>query len=347
MIARVAMSPGAVASLNAAGAPADVFLRHAAICEAVEAHGYLVFANTDEGRQFVQAIKTAGPEAQAMWTKLVNRFSRAGRFENLTPPNDCGLDEITTLSDLASGWGLRTDLAVVPDDRASEVFGLAATTMSVIDPSSGIDIARAGAAAVSGTLAAYKQASRASVLIKDQSREVLWSGVLLPIARVSRSIRIVDRYVFKSLAQMTLRGAAADGFLAWLLHHLNRAAMDGCRVEIIGCDQRPDGQPRDADAAADLIRGIFSPTGGRLSCIEVVCAQPASYLPHDRHIGSSLGVGVVFPDSLDEFDTLAIRNPEGVEFSYRSDPAAVQKLQEAERRYAEDISAHRCRVYTR
>jgi hypothetical protein len=250
-----------------------------------------------------------------------------------------GLDEVAGPRELADGWSPRTDVAVVPDDRATSVFGLPETVMARIDPTSGIDIARAVAAAAAGTFAECKQNARASVLPTGSSREDLWQRALLPIARVSRSMTVVDRYIFKNLAQLTARGKEQDGFLVWLMGKLDAAALEGCELKVIGYDQRPSGDPVDADAAAELVRNAWTAAGGRLGAIRVVAAQPASYLPHDRHISSSIGVGITFPESFDAFDQATIATDEGVEYSYRSDPMAVEKLQTAERRFEDDRSA--------
>ena len=297
MIARVAMSPAAVASLDAGISPADVFLRHAAICDTLEAHGFLVFSSDEEGRQFVRTIKATGPEVQALWTQLVGEFQRTGRFMTLNPPCPRGLDELVDLHEFAAGWVPNTDAAVVPDDRATAVFRLAPGVMSQVDSGSGIDVARAPAAAVSGRLAAYKRASRASVIPKDGSREELWRKTVLPIARVSRSLRIVDRYLFTNLANRTRGGSGNTSFVAWILEHLDQEAFDDCEVTLIGYHERRPGEPVDADAAVALVRDVFV-GGGQIGSLDVVTAQSASYLPHDRHISSSIGVGITFMGEL-------------------------------------------------
>ena len=347
MIARVAISPGAVESLSTGG-PADVFLKHASLCEAVEAHGFLVFGNEDEGREFVRKIKDSGPEVQAMWNKLVTGFRLNGRFMNIAPPCPSGLDDVADLRDFANGWTPDTDLAVVTDARASEFFGLPATVMCQTDPTSGIDIARAAAASVTGPLAGYKYTGRASVLAEGTSREVLWHDALLPIARVARSINLVDRHIFTNLGNRVASGRGKDSIIGWILDHLDRASFDGCRVTLIGYHGRPGDDPVDADAAADLVQQVFDAPGRRLHSIEVVTAQHASYLPHDRHISTNLGIGVSFLESFDElFEGDTVGTEEGVEFSYRSEPEALEKLQKSEGRFERDRSARRVRAYTR
>ena len=96
-----------------------------------------------------------------------------------------------------------------------------------------------------------------------------------------------------------------------------------------------------------MIKGIFRAPGGRLSGVDVVATQPASYLPHDRHISSSIGVGLTFSGSFGTFDQPTISQDEGIEFSYRSEPAAFEKLQKAERRFEDDRSAGRRAAFTR
>jgi hypothetical protein len=346
VIARVAVGASAVESLSATGTRAEVFARHASICEALEAHGYLVIGNNDEGRELVRAIRASGSEAAQVWAQLVTRFKRVGRLKNIDPPCPAGLDELTEIEQLRSGWATDTDLAVFPDDRAT-LFGVPENELSQLDAPSGIEIARAAAASFAPPISRFKASRDAGVLECGATRERLWDEVLMPIARISRSLIVVDRYLFTNLGNRVAGGQGADSFIAWLLERLDRDAQAGCTAVLVGYDERPDGGVRDAEAAAQLVRAVYAAGGDRLAGVDVVTTQPAGYLPHDRHISASVGVGVSFASGFGALDRTTISALEGVEWAYRFHPDAVQKLQTAEQRFLSDRSAQRAIAYVR
>ena len=346
MIARLALSPNAIRSLSEVGTPADIFGRHSALLEALEAHGFLVFGTVEERKDVQRAVKEAGLETERLWMRLMTRFARSGRFTDLNPPSTRSLDEIANINDLRAAWAPNTDVAVVPEARA-DIFEIPPDQMLATDEISGIESVRAPVAPFMGTLAHYKATRNKQVIPKDESRDVLWQEAIRPIARVASSVNIVDRYIFKHLADLDADGRADESLVAWILDRLDREALPGCHVTLIGYDARPHGNPVDADAAAALVRSVFTAAGDRISTIEVVTAQPASYLPHDRHISANLNVGLTFLESFDSLDGDLISSPEGIEYSYRFDPDAIDKLQTSERRFEEDRSARRVVAYSR
>lgn len=348
MIARAALSPAAVLSLGAGGTPADVFARSFSLCQALEAHGLLVFANDIEGRELIQAIKeleAEHPEVQGIWTRLAAKLGKAGRFIHHQPPSDKRLDNLSAITELVPEWMDCTDIAVVANDKADEL-GLATNEMVRHDTASDIDVARAPAAAFTGAFMTCR-ADAEGVLAKDTPREELWDKCFLPLARVSKRLTLLDRYLFQNLADLTAGGRAAGGFMAWLLDHVDREAKDGCELEIIAFRGEPGQQPEDGAAAAQLVDDVFSGAGGRLSRIDLVVTQPAGYLPHDRHLSSNLGLTVTFPASFNVFEGERVRKQEGVEYAYRSTPEAVDKLQKAEQRFRDDRSVELVEVYRR
>jgi hypothetical protein len=340
LIARVAVGGSAVAALDDAGARADVFARHASICEALEAHGYLVIGNPDEGRELVRAIQSSSPEVGQLWTQLVTRFTRVGRFHNVNPPCSSRLDELRDIEELRAGWGADTDLAVVTD-RLAALLGLSAAELSRLDALSGIEIARAAVASFVPPLRDHKALRDVGVLRCGESRERLWDSVLMPIVRVARAVTVVDRYLFTNLANRVSAGDSAESFLAWLLSRMDQHAQQDCSLLLVGFDSRPGGDVPHADAAAALLRSVFVATGGRLGQIEVATTQPASYLPHDRHIGANIGVAVSFAASFGTLDSQVVAAQEGLEWTYRFHPDAVAKTQAAEQRFLQDRSAQR------
>jgi hypothetical protein len=348
VIARAAVSPEAVLSLGLAGSPTDVFARSIALCQALEAHGILVFANDPERKELVQAIKRLEadhPEVQGLWSKLAMKLNRAGRFMHLRPPCTYGLDAVTAIAELILGWSGSTDVAVVADSKA-DTLGLGTGEMVRHNAASGIDIVRAPAAAFAGALGICR-ADAEGTLPKDTSREELWARCFLPLARTSVGLTLLDRYLLLNLANRAANGTAQTGFVAWFLDHLDNEARDGAELEIIAYRGRPGQQPPDGAAAAQLIANVFDGSGGRLKSIKITVTEPGSYLPHDRHLSSNLGVAVTFPASFDVFDDPTVRKQEGVEYAYRSQPEAVAKLQTAEQRYRDNRTAETAEVYAR
>jgi hypothetical protein len=350
VIARVSVSPEAVGSLGETSTSASaVFGQHAALCEALDAHGHLVFASQDEGKLLARSIIHVGerhPEAGKLWTALVKRLVQSRRFDYLAPPNATGLDGTARLQDLRAGWTAQTDVAAFADSRA-ETMGVGSGEMRRVDPESGIDVARIGAVAFAGTLADLKTLRDGGVIGHGESRERLWTDVLQPLAQVTRRFTVLDRYLFSSLADAVAGGRAAEGFVAWLLRHIDAEARDGCEITLAGFRGGPGKAPVDGAAAAALVSQVLALTGGRLGKVDLLVVQPASYLPHDRHITSDVGVGITLPASFDVFSRETITKREGVEFVYRWSGAAVGKLRQSDQRFADDRSAERVTAYSR
>lgn len=349
MIARTAVSPVGVAALVDRGASrAEVFARSQAICEALRAHGHLVFSSHDE-REAMQAsilhVHQQHREAGAMWVALIKQFVQARRCDDLSPADPAGVDGLASLEQLRVVWGPHTDVIAVPNDRA-EALGVAETETSHLDAPSQIDVARIATVPSAASFRGMKATSDAGVIKHGESRERLWRDVLAPIARVSRRLVLVDRYVFSGLADAVHGGRGDTTFVAWLLERLDAEARDGCELTLIGWRGKPREQPSDGAGAAALVAQVFSP-GGRLGKVEIIASQPATFLPHDRHISSSLNVGVGFPAGFGDFARSTITKREGVEFVYRWTNVAVEKMRESERLYTEDRASERIIVHTR
>ena len=273
-------------------------------------------------------------------------MSQVRRFDNLDPIDRAGLDGVTCIEELRAGW--QRKLTSQPS-RTTRPTRLASrpTRCVEFDPPSRIDLARIAAVAFAGTIAGLKARRDSAVIPNGESRDRLWEDVLGPLARVARQITVVDRYLFLELANAVAGGRGNTGFVAWLFAHLDREARRDCQLTLVGFRARPGEDPVDGQAAAALVAGVISPNAGRLSQVEVLVTQPASFLPHDRHISTSLGVGVSFLDSFDDFSRPTITKAEGVEFAYRWATEAVTKMQDAERRFADDRSAERRTAWAR
>lgn len=346
MIARAVLSPLAISSLNE-GTPAESYGRHLALCQIIEAHGFMVLANRDDSRELVRAVKASQPEALAAWSRLFKRFQQTGRNQILNPPQEPGVDLIETRDHLEAGISGRADLAVVSEVRASTAFGLATDQLVSGSEPTELEIVRAPVAPFAGKLAKCRTTSESGVLPCGTSRESFWAEVVGPIALVSRKVSITDRYINKNLKRRSEGGRAETGFLAWFIEKLNQGAKDGCELTIISFDTRDCGGEVGAEGVAETVGAVCPAAPGRLGKISMVATQPASYLPHDRHFLSSIGVGVTLHAGFDSFDSEAVRPEEGIEFAYRSDPKAVEKLQITERRYREDRSAQTATAYER
>lgn len=307
-----------------------------ALCKAIEAHGYLIVANKAEGRQLVQAIKQSGPEVEAAWTAVIRKFQKAGRQEVLAPPHEPGIDRTKSQDELDQGLAEKADMAIVCDSRATSAFGLDDAQLVSYSSGASLEIVRAPAAAVAGRLSEFRETAESGVLQHGQSREYFWTHVIGPIARVSRKISVTDRYLHLNLRRLSDRGKAQQGFLAWLIAKLNQEAQDGCELEVIGYDIREITDNQGATEPAQTLATVCPTIPGRLARVSVLTAQPATYLPHDRHFLSNVGVGVTLHAGFSSFDGESITPLEGIEYSYRHSPPAVQKLQITERRFRDD-----------
>lgn len=345
MISRTAISPLAAASLNT-GTPAERFGRHLAICEAIEAHGFLVFASVDEVKDLMRSLKGAGPEIYQIWTKVIKRFVQTGRTHVLAPPSPLGLDEIDSCEQLSACWDQVTDVALFTDDRATQLFEVPETVMAAQANGCEIEIVKVAATPFTGTYSRFKSLGRSGVIEHDAPRETLWEGFLRPIARVSRELTFVDRFLFKNLKDLTDGNKAQGAFLSWLIERLNADANEGLKLTLIGFDTRTAHVSASAEDAAAAISQISPTDTGNLGSIQVVATQPASYLPHDRHVRSNIGVGITFLASFDTFNSTKVRSEEGVEFSYKTSPDSIEKMQISEGRYIKDRSVTRAVAFT-
>lgn len=339
MIARLAISPQALIDLGA-GLPArQAKANHDQLLRALRAHGTLVFASADEARALAKVLKGEEglpPGASKKWTGLFEEFLTRSpkRAEVLNPPASFSFGVAHQLDELRTAWAGRADVAILDDEQGDRVgIPLEEGWLAVGDGQ--FEVATGSSAAHCRRLTRFQDMMDRGFAPVGSSREIFWEDVLGPLARVSRTASVVDRYLFKDLLGNTRR--VDSEHVVWLLQHLEASLRGNGPVTLIA-------ERFTTETAQDVMQAIDAswPRGRTRSFEIVVVLVPKGMtsrrnvrFPHDRHIRFDVGAAVVVPAGFDRLRGSTIRDPDGMKWDYKwaAEPLAV--LRSAEQRCVE------------
>lgn len=340
MIATVALAPEAL--VDPALGTALPILRgvHTALLERIAAHAAIVEGSGEEISELLKSIERLPVELKPKWKTLLTEFYKTQRFAPMNPPRTSRIGDNHTAAELADLAG-RIDLMVVPLSQASELGagpdGLGALLAN------DIEVAAIPAALYCNTLHRLASLAELGLVPHGTPREQFWNDVLRAPLRLSRTITVLDRYLFRGLAHHYDNLPASRNWMpeaiVWLLRHLD-------------ADRGPDAVPTtvtliadsslssgfgSADTAAAAIREFWQRTpDGTVKDVEVRLGPwklpGGGLLPHDRHIRSNIGVGFKIFAGLDRLGQQTVTDTDGMSWQYIHAAAAVKSLQAAETR---------------
>lgn len=355
MIAQISLAPQAVYDVAAGQPPALTKSQHESLLRSIEAHGMLVAANDAEALELLHAIKAPGalpPGIRTRWVTSLAELKKRNRFICMTPQLPRGLREAASIDDLRAGWVGKAQVTVLTIAQARSL-GVDDEGL-LVDSETSLELASAPIAAYCSTLNLLRELAEDGHVQTGASRDEFWDQVVAPIARVSRRVTVLDRYLLGNLAwhhQNLPRSSRWEvENLVWLLDHLDRSGIQGTAVRLIASDSI-ENKIGDADDAARMIKEVWRPAPrGQISTLEVTVApwnQRGKRMPHDRHIRFDIGVGIRLPAGWDRFKKARVEDPDGVGWQYLWRPNAFRDLRAAENRVVDDGEATKAQVLDR
>lgn len=354
MIARVDIAPDAIEGVAAGLSRALTKAQHEALLRVIAAHGMLVAANDDEAAELIRAVRDPDilpPAVRDRWNAVLVGLRKQNRFISMRPEAPLGLRSVVTLNDLRNGWRGRSEVAVLTVEQAARL-GVDEEGL-LVDRSAGIELATAPIAAYCGTFTNLRRLADEGHVSPGTRRDDFWRAVLAPIARASRHVTILDRYLFGGLAwheENLPRSRSWDAdTVVWLVEMLDRTMPSNGSVSLLG--ESPDEGIFRASDVADVIRSLWTATPScRISSLNVTVSpwnQPGARLPHDRHIRFDAGVGIKLHAGWDRFRRATVTELDGVGWQYLWLAEAVQELRAAESRVRQHRDASTAAVLER
>lgn len=346
MIAQVGLAPGAVRDLAEMMPERYAKLVHQALTGELEARGALLVANPQEMRDLAAAVKDLNaPGSRKRWVTTIEELMKAKRVRYIAPPNEFTLDSVKELSELKTGWAgsERAALAVLPSSQATRI-GVDETGL-LMDEEVRFEVASIAAAPECATWQKIRELGEDGFIPNGAHRESFWGDVLAPIARLSKRVSILDRYIFTGVCLHDAnrpRSLKWDAdVVCWLLRRLDEISSPGTEVCLMGEVGFRD-QPATAQNAAETVRRCWDPPAvGRLRQVEVIAGpwgRGVKRLPHDRHIRFSAGPAIRLAAGFDRLARRTVMDVDGMGWQHLWKPRAIGSLRAAEDRvaYADD-----------
>ena len=264
------------------------------------------------------------PERQ-VWANLLSWLTRGGRVQVALPP----FSTLETLqsTDHAAQIPHLPFVAVVPDGIFTQLYpgnndGWAPTTADV-------DITIAAAITAGNQFSRARYVAARDYYPLGTDREVVWGKLLRPLAIRSKSITLLDRYVFAELYRREAAKDPAAEHLMWLLRKLNTEGRPGTLVKIYGATGYGFGAkavPSIPALVAQVLNQRWSPAPGRLAGVELITLDGSGAFPHDRHATFGETTGMELPSGLDRLAPAVTTAP--FSFGYKSMNEQLQALRD-------------------
>lgn len=287
-----------------------------------------MFSSNDEANAVLQLVKAESDLTEAerqVWANVFSWLTKGGRVQVASPP----FSTLETLqsTDHAAQIQHLPFVAVVPANIFGELYpgnddGWASTTADV-------DISIGAAVSASNQFSRARSAAARDSYPPGTDREVVWEELLRPLAIRSKTITLLDRYVFAELYRREAVQDPAAEHLVWILRKLNAESRPGTLVKIYGATGYGFGKkavPPSPSSVAQLMKQRWSPNAGRLARVELVTLDGSGVFPHDRHATFGETTGMELPSGLDRLAPAVTTAP--FSFGYKSMNEQLQALRD-------------------
>lgn len=309
---------------------------HDQLLRALRAHGTLVFASADEARALAKVLNSEEglpPGASKKWKGLFEEFLARSpkRAEVLSPPASFSFAAAHQLDELRTVWAGKAEVAVL-DDEQGDRLGIPLDEGWLAVGDGQLEVAIGSSATHCQRLTRFQDMMDRGFAPVGSPREAFWEDVLHPLARVSRTATVVDRYLLKDLLGDARR--VGSEHVLWLLQHLEASLRANGLVTLIV-------ERLNTETAQDVLHAIDDswPRGrGRRTAIEVILVpksvpgRGSVRFPHDRHIRFDVGAAVVVPAGFDRLRGPTIWDPDGMKWDYKWAAEPLAALRTAEQR---------------
>jgi hypothetical protein len=299
LIARVALSPLGLVELSE-GTPELSFerlRRYRDLVELLDRHGALVLSD-DSDRSFLQAaiveVSRRSPDSGTALRELLKKLQARNRVVSIGAGATGGIDVVENGAQLQDPWGDHTDIAVLTR-KAAELFGLTDVAASVVEPTSNVEVTTAERAAQARRFARLAALRDGKSFTAGSPRDEFWDEVLEPMLRLSRSVALVDRFLFGWLHRRRDDDPRADGWepgaLSWLLTKIDALPGEPRTVTLMAArrSSQHGGFPDTAAAVRALLEQVWTPANGGIGTIEILAPGYATTLPHPRQLHCDAG----------------------------------------------------------
>lgn len=330
MLTKIAFDPEALGEYR--DPPSLMKSIHFSILRALNAHGRIVFRNNAEAMKFIDATRASGlsPEIKKQWEVVLQYLHTNKRAGVMKPQDDLSISAISQLTEIESGWAGMVRVIILESHKA-EAVGVPPDQGVLDDCSAELELATLHSATLTRAVSHLRELA-ASAVFPFSTRDSFWNQVLEPVAEISQSATILDKFIFKELwfrAKQPHRFARArPEQIVWLLHKLDESMCEGSLVEIIGYATPDDPS---AERTAELIRSAWQPSSqGHLAKVQLSVAREHRGFPHDRHLRFNTSIGISLNAGFDRLSRPDCWDVNGMSWSYIYMPHDVEALRQRE-----------------
>jgi hypothetical protein len=238
-------------------------------------HGVIVFGHNGPSmlREALEDLAAHSPDARKAWDVALPMI-RQTTNESLAAVEGFG-----DAAALCHTWEDSTDVILLEEPRATRL-GLAPSAHSYRPTGSRLELARFTALWSADSFSVVRSLAQDQTVLSGASRSMCWDDRFEKLAKWSRHVSVLDRYVGKNLP------IGAGGELEWLLGRLD-STCPGCQVAVYTISDT-QGFPNSSTLAQKLRRVANRALGaGGITEIWLTSAPRHAgrfSFPHDRHL---------------------------------------------------------------
>lgn len=321
MIVDIALLPEALTDISSKRLAHVSAVAQRSVVETMRAHGILAFATAEEATELLRFVRQASLLSQAergKWEELLITMQRQGRFEVLPNPDQRRLAEITVRDQLLPfGQPGQETVLVIGSNQFEALFP--GNVDGFETEGMGVSVARGGALSEVTSIGTKRALAIAGQHPKGYNREVLWTELFGAIAHRSKEIVVLDRYLFKEVANRDsgYRRNHQPEHLTWLLTKIAEVAKTGTHVRLIGGFGDRSDVPT---TAAEVLQVVLRQSEGSLGKIAEIAVDLVNWadeiqLPHARHVRFGR-LGFSIEDGFDRLSSPNLWHEDGITWRY-------------------------------
>jgi len=303
---------------------------HLNLLEALIAHGELIFRNGEEATQFIRAAKGGAlpPDVAKRWDAALTTLHQRGRIKIMSPPDDRAISTGFALSELKDTWAGKIQVVVLGGETATKL-GVPTDEGILEDEDAHIEVATVYTAGHTKAISHLRGLAESAVF-PFETRDDFWHEVLGPVAEVSRSVTITDKYLFTDLWRRAKyprkwRDSPAE-HVSWLLENFDSSMRSSSNVHLISYTGEVE-----IKKTIDVVLDAWRPSKhGRLSSVKLTLVTKDHDFPHDRHMRFDSGVAIAVSAGFDRLRQPRIWDKHGMAWTYMYRPSDLKRLHDRE-----------------
>jgi hypothetical protein len=329
VIVHVGMSPQALIDIGQAVRGRSAVTLLESLQNMLLSHGCVYLASSADAMALLHMIKSSeglSPQERVQWSTVFAQLKSHGRLRISSASSLLSIDDAPDALSLKLRGGELSMIAIPRITTFDRLFPDTAGASVVVDNL--LEVTTSDAASASSQYQSAQKSVASESFAAGLNRQTVWQELFSEPARLSKTVTVFDRYIFRLLSKRESNGDAAREHIQWFLESLDQVAPNNTAVFVYG-SLGHSGISADAQAVASILSKRWTKRAGRISQVTLIASTAIKHQHHDRHVIFGDSMAFDLPGGLDRLGDTTIPAG-GFSYSYKWRNAQLQVLRNRE-----------------